>query len=47
VRGGPEPFLIGADRRSYAAPVKIVVGVTDNRWASFLRGHSNLTEANF
>jgi hypothetical protein len=27
--------------------VKIVVGVTDNRWAAFLRDHSDITEANF
>lgn len=27
--------------------MKIVVGVTDNRWAAFLRDHSDLTEANF
>lgn len=31
----------------YAAAVKIVVGVTDNRWAAFLRDHGHLTEANF
>ena len=27
--------------------MKIVVGVTDNRWAAFLRDHDHITEANF
>jgi putative restriction endonuclease len=27
--------------------MRIVVGVTDNRWATFLRDHNGLTEANF
>jgi putative restriction endonuclease len=27
--------------------MKIVVGVTDNRWAAFLRDRSDLTDANF
>ena len=27
--------------------MKIVVGVTDNRWAAFLRDNSDITEANF
>jgi putative restriction endonuclease len=27
--------------------MRIVVGVTDNRWAAFLRDHGDLTEANF
>jgi putative restriction endonuclease len=27
--------------------MKIVVGVTDNRWAAFLRDHAEITEANF
>lgn len=27
--------------------MRIVVGVTDNRWAAFLRDHDHLTEANF
>lgn len=34
-------------RDSYAALVKIVVGVTDNRWAASLRDRDDLTEANF
>lgn len=35
------------DRNRYVARVKIVVGVTDNRWASFLRDQTEVTEANF
>jgi len=27
--------------------MRIVVGVTDNRWAAFLRDHDDITEANF
>lgn len=27
--------------------MRIVVGVTDNRWAAFLRDHDDVTEANF
>jgi putative restriction endonuclease len=27
--------------------MRVVVGVTDNRWATFLRDHGDLTEANF
>lgn len=27
--------------------MRIVVGVTDNRWAAFLRDHEDITEANF
>lgn len=27
--------------------MRIVVGVTDNRWATFLRDHTDITEANF
>lgn len=34
-------------RDSYAARVRIVVGVTDNRWAAFLRDRPGITEANF
>ena len=34
-------------RNSYAALVKFVVGVTDNRWAASLRDRDDLTEANF
>jgi putative restriction endonuclease len=34
-------------RNSYAALMRIVVGVTDNRWAAFLRQRADLTEANF
>ena len=33
--------------RHYAPGMRIVVGVTDNRWATFLRDHGDLTEANF
>lgn len=32
---------------SYARSVKIVVAVTDNRWAAFLRDRPHITEANF
>ncbi len=32
---------------SYAPSMRIVVGVTDNRWAAFLRDQPDLTEANF
>lgn len=31
----------------YAPFMRLVVGVTDNRWAAFLRDHAHLTEANF
>ena len=31
----------------YAALMRIVVGVTDNRWAAFLRDRDDITEANF
>jgi len=39
--------VTGSAGHSYAALMRIVVGVTDNRWAAFLRDHDDITEANF
>ncbi len=36
-----------SQRQPYAAPARIVVGVTDNRWAALLRDRGDITEANF
>jgi len=47
----PSPDMTVSRRtpqRHFDAPLmRIVVGVTDNRWAAFLRDRGDLTEANF
>lgn len=45
---GPEGQVGSAvlpERHFYAALMKIVVGVTDNQWAAFLRDRDEITEA--